>query len=500
VSNALLINKQTEAEKDDNLLECFYDAGFIEELIQSSYSIISGRKGSGKTAIARYLEKNPTKYGVGFVHRLSIRNFNTITKQDEKTKLNNILIFIVIKTVQKMLNVNYFSEEHKEFWKEFLLQNDYQNVADYETFLETQKSHKKGFSIKGALWHLIGKAEGATESSTETHQERTSITKSPSALFDALQQTVSPADALIVFIDDISDYLDESGVAVLQEDINVIKDLLLALEGYNLGFREADVKVRFVSLIREDLFEFMSGSNINKLKSDSLKIEWNEKSFCSLLLRRMPQYKDNLSVVLADPVQSIKTQFPDEIFASTLKEFATNRYGSNFYGYMVAISFNRPRDFLQFCYALRNRLSSKHPATFENIESAEIEYADYFIQELRDELFIASKVFGYDLTQERINQLVDLLSKRNGFNASELKGDLAKFMGEKTSLGKKKIELLLTELWRYGVIGVAEKKDELIRFKYLYETASFTTEKIKQYTFYLHRGLWWFAKKRKSKS
>jgi hypothetical protein len=179
---------------------------------------------------------------------------------------------------------------------------------------------------------------------------------------------------------------------------------------------------------------------------------------------------------------------------------------------MAAISFNRPRDFLQFCYALRDRLSVRHPATSENIESAEIEYTEYFIQELRDELYIASRVFEFDFSQEMIDRLVDIMSKRDYFNSSELKSELAGLIGQKTSVGNKKIELLLSELWRYGVIGISEKQakpikptkattpqttDRLIKFKYLSDSAVFTAEKVKSYNIFLHRGLWWFAKKRR---
>ncbi len=46
----------------------------------------------------------------------------------------------------------------------------------------------------------------------------------------------------------------------------------------------------------------MEGSNVNKLISDSLKIEWNEKSFASLLVRRLPYYQDKLEDYLKDPV------------------------------------------------------------------------------------------------------------------------------------------------------------------------------------------------------
>jgi hypothetical protein len=243
----------------------------------------------------------------------------------------------------------------------------------------------------------------------------------------------------------------------------------------------------------------MEGSNIGKLRSDALSIEWSEKDFAGLLIRRMPFFAKDMVSALEDPVKSLEERFPNEIFTDLLKNFHTNRYRSNFYAYLATISFNRPRDFLQFCYALRNRLSTSRPATLENIESAEIEYTDYFIQELRDELYLASRVFSYDLNQERLKLLIEIMSKKESFNFSQLKTELGQFIDQKTSIGNKKIEMFISELWRYGVIGVTEKKDKIIRFKYLSDSVTFTTEKLKSYAYYLHRGLWWFARKYKNK-
>lgn len=493
----LYINQQTEAEKDAYLLDCFHDTGHIANLINSSYTILSGRKGMGKSAIARYLEKNSVNYGVDFVFRLSIRNFNISRMDSDKATLDSILYYIIVKTIQKMLNVNYFSAEAEKYWKDFLLSNGLQQLADYESFITTKKSRKTGFSIKAIanLWSVKGEASAAKEYVAE--KGRAEIADTPSSLFDSLRQSIDSDHSVMIFIDDISDYLDESDKDALAKDLSIIKDLLLNLQSHNLSFIEDDKNIRFISLVRDDIFEFMQGSNINKLRSDSLKLEWSERDFAGLLIRRMPYFDDKLEDALNNPIDSIRKMFPDNIFTDFLQSFSTNRYHSNFYAYMAAISFNRPRDFLQYCYALRNRLSIRHPATAQNIEAAEIEYTDYFIQELRDEMYVASRVFDFDFTQERINQLVDVMSSKDNFRATELKSELSKLIGQKTSTGHKKIDLLLSELWRYGVIGVSEKKDKIIRYKYLAATAVFTAEKIKSYNFYLHRGLWWFAKKRR---
>jgi hypothetical protein len=341
---------------------------------------------------------------------------------------------------------------------------------------------------------------GAANSEDNTSSSRVEISNTPSSLIEALRQSLPSGKDFLIFLDDITDYLDIAEEKAVKEEIAIIQDLLLKLEIYNSEFADSNKSLRFISLVREDLFEYMEGSNINKLKGNSLSLEWKEESFAGLLIKRLPFYSDNLEENLKNPVEAIRKQFPDEIFTDALADFETNRYATNFYAYIVAVSFNRPRDFLMFCYAMRDRLSMKREATYENIEAAEIEYSDYFTTELRDELFLASRVLGFEADQENVNRLIDILSKKNGFNSSELRTDLGQYLGEKTSkLGRKKIEAFIEELWWYGILGFKEDKKQLINFRYIAGRVPFLVSKIKQYTLFLHRGLWWFSQKRKIK-
>jgi len=491
------INQQTEAERDDFLVDCFHDAGFIKSLMNSNLSIISGRKGTGKTALARYLEKKGDTHGIVLAYRISVRNISINRNRDRNSRLNSILFFVIIKTVQKLLSEGIFSGESEKYWKEFLNQNELQNVSDYETFVEFQKTKNTGFSIKGCVSSLLAKVDGSVNSENESKLLRSSISKVPHSLIESLRQSLPESKPIFIFIDDMSDYLDDVNESEIDEDINLIRDFLLSSETYNSLLIDMGKKLRFVSLIRDDIFEFMQGSNINKLRSNSLMLEWDERSFAGLLIRRLSFYQNNLNESLKNPIESLKKQFPDNIFSKTLEEFDTNRYHTNFYAYMVAVSFNRPRDFLMFCYAMRDRLSLKNPVNSENIESAEIEYSDYFRKELKDELYLASRILKCEFSSEKLNQLVDILSQKNGFNSAQLKTDLSKYLGEKTSIGKNKIENFIQELWWYGMLGFKDKKEGVINFRYIVNHTPFVIKKIKDYIFYLHRGLWWFSKKRK---
>lgn len=495
--NPFRISKQTEAEKDEFLYECFHDTGCIESLIDKNLSIISGRKGAGKTALAKYLEKKSKDYNIDFAFRISIRNIS-VTENDEKLdRIHSIVFYLIIQSIQKLLDEDLLDSGSKEYWHNFLIQNGVQGISDYEAFVESQKKNSRGFNFMTMFSAGFSKVSGGANTNAESQLSRTTISNSPSSLINSLVQSLPKDKIIFIFIDDISDHLDNADSKKLKADIALIQQLLLDLETYNSIFSDAEKKFRFVSLLREDLFDFMEGSNVNKLRSDSLNLEWNEKSFAGLLIRRLPFFQDNLKESLLNPVDAIHKQFPDVIFSSTLENFSTNHYQTNFYAYMVAISFNRPRDFLMFCYAMRDRLSERHPATIDNIESAEVEYADYFINELRDELFLASKLLNCDLNNDRLNQLIDILSQKEGFKFPQLRSDIGKYLGETGGVGKMKVELFIQELWRYGILGFHEGQNGIIGFNYIKNHKLFLVWKIKEYIYFLHRGLWWFTQKRK---
>ena len=164
---------------------------------------------------------------------------------------------------------------------------------------------------------------------------------------------------------------------------------------------------------------------------------------------------------------------------------------------MVAISFNRPRDFLAFCYASRLRLSLKHPATGDNIDSAEIEYSDYFKSEIRDELYLASKILDFDSDENFLNRVIDVLAERDNFNANQIRTSLSPLLKVKTSVGRKKIERFIFQLWSYGILGFkSEQEEKIINFSYVNATRGLIQDRIDKTIFYLHKGLYWFAQKR----
>lgn len=488
-----LIGAQSQAEKDSYLVDCFHDSGFLKKIVENDYSVLAGRKGSGKTAIARFLEQKADENDLLVCKRISITSFSDEKSEEKLSGIREkILIFILLTVAKDLLEAGYLLGNSKSYWLDVFTNVGLGKTSTYESF----KTKTKKNWVSGGFSFFKGKLE---EERTETKLELNSETLFAS-LADSLDE-IGLQTSFLFFIDDLSDYLDDLKKNEITDDIHIIKEVLIRLDIYNTILKDGQKSLRFVACLRDDLFEYMEGSNINKLKSNSLFLEWNEESFAGLIIRRLPHFSGKLEEALNRPIESIKEIFPDEIFSEKLKHFETNRYATNFYAYMIAISFNRPRDFLSFCYAMRNRLSLKHAALEENIDGAEIEYSDYFKGEIRDELYLASKILDFGSDEQFLYKIIDVLSERERFNVNQIRTNIAPVLKTKTKIGRNRIDQFIYRMWSYGILGYKEdEKDKLINFKYISSSKSLIVDNISSSIYYLHRGLWWFARKVKNRN
>jgi len=304
---------------------------------------------------------------------------------------------------------------------------------------------------------------------------------------------------MLIFVDDITDHLDRVNKIKLKEKICVVRDVLLRLEKLNSILGDADKKLSFICCIREDIWDYMEGSNINKLKNNAFKLKWNEKSFCSLLIKRLPFFAQDINEALKNPEHYIRKQFPNDIFTDALENSHTKNYQTKFYAYIMTITFNRPRDFLKFCWAMRERLSATKPVEFKSIEASEIEYTDYFLGEFDDEFYLISKLLDFEGGVQNMRNLFTYLSRQDGFSYGQLKSELPKFLG-KGSGSKKTTYEFIKHLWWYGILGFQTDTSTLINFNYMEDNFVFPLDsEVNKYKFFLHRGIYWAMIKNRNK-
>lgn len=485
------IAAQIQAESDSFLFECFNDNGIIEKLIDNRFELIAGRKGTGKTAIARYLQKEHESYGIDYATRLTLTDLQS-TSEGIKVDGNNLLKFLAITTAQEFLKKKLLTHEGQDFWSNYLKTHGLQDLSSYSDWVIKAKTILEKKTAEVGLKQIAGAGLSHDKS---LEYERQIVNESTSTLFSRLCESLQKDKKVVIIIDDITDQFDNPGAVDVRASMDQIKYVLHQLHNYNTKFTDADIDLTFICTIRDDLWEFILGSNENKLIHNCLWLEWDEKSFCELLIKRLPHFSNNIEEALADPFASIKSVFPDEIFEEVLttkhvKYEEIKQYKTKFYSYMQLISFNRPRDFLRLCHAMKSRLSEVKPIESKHIKASELEYSDYFYNELRDELNIFSKVLNIEVTS--LLTLMSKLAAKSKMSYSELKAILSQYLKASHS----KTSRFVTLLWNYSLIGLAANSGrDYAHFKHNQGRNNgydFPQEdKLKEHYFLLHRGLYW---------
>jgi hypothetical protein len=516
-SNKLKIATQIAAENDAFLIDCFHDDGVIEELVDNRFEIIAGRKGTGKTAIARYLQKEHENYGIDYATRLTLSDLQS--EGGAQVDADGLLKYLMVLTAQLLNKKKLLTDEGKSFWDEYLTSHGLQDVTSYrEWFAKARTAIEKKSAGIGVSF--IGKASGKLSHDENLMYEKQSFNEGTSALVSRLCESIQADRKVVIIIDDITDHLDHPDTQDISKALNQVKYILHQLHYYNTKINDEGVDLTFVCTIRDDLWDFIVGSNENKLIRNSLWLEWNEEGFCKLLIKRLPHFADNLEEALDNPIESIKSVFPDYIFEEVLETKKVDnteikQYKTKFYSYVQLISFNRPRDFLSLCHAMKSRLSQIKPIEEKHIKASELEYSVYFYNELKDELNIFSKILSIN-----VNDLLRLMSKlaeKSKMSYTELRSILASQIKASHSNTYK----FVSRLWNYSLLGIirvyapevkrdrraaprpapisSSREKDYARFKHNqprnvgYEFP--TEETIKDYYFMLHRGLYWKIQK-----
>lgn len=490
-ANKLKISAQIAAEKDQYLIDCFLDDGVIDRLIDNRFEIIAGRKGTGKTAIAQYLQKKYADFGIDYATRLTLSDFYGVNWDYSTLTADSLIKLLMVRTAQKLRDNDMLTSEGVDFWDDYLKSHGLQNVTNFsDWFIKAKKiieSKNAGLGVKGI-------ANADLRHADEIIYEKQLFDESASTLASRLVESIEDDKKVIIIIDDLTDHLDHSKQDEVLKGLEQIKMVLHSLSGYNSKFLDDNKDLTFVCTIRDDLWDFIEGSNENKLKYNSLWLSWNEKSFCKLLIKRLPYFSDKIDDALNNPTQSIKEIFPDEVFEDIFRKKGINKseikkYATSFYSYVQLISFNRPRDYLRLCFALQGRLSTTKPVEASHIIAAEREYEMYFYNELKDELSIFSKRFSISI--DNMFTLLGRLSKKSSMNYSEFRQIIAS--DTKVSSHKSASDMIKS-LWSYSLVGYINR-GSFVKFRHnspADETYELPPDNdLKSLEFMLHRGIYW---------
>ncbi|MDR2526214.1 MAG: hypothetical protein LBC83_08580 [Oscillospiraceae bacterium] len=437
-------------EGDPDLFSYFLDEDYWDTIIQSDKYFVIGRKGTGKSAIYRFLEHEARSKGY-FVSNQDFGNFPfekllqlTDDTFGKPNQYQSIWLNIILNSF--VAQVAALDEEgENDHWKALK-----QYHSQFGTTLENAhkevvtRTDKKTRGLRLGAESLSGgfSRESACETKNVCSPED-NITQVNAKLQEGLLQYLLTASTEARFIVQF-DRLDDNYNTYQQKTsyYQLIISLCKVVYMLNQSFRQRRlVSARVIVYLRSDIYGALQKYDAESSRWGDFvyKLNWvvrNQTDWEWCALRRMIDKRIEASGI-AD-----KKTF-DAIFPPELMERRSEK--EDVFKYIVNRTFHRPRDVIKFCKCLQEEVkqSGMGMLDYASIRNAEKAYAHWFMhEELKNEL--------NPVLNEKLDAVYRLLKKIG--KGTFLFGEFEKTYREVAGGVMKSADDLLRYLYSVGIV------------------------------------------------
>lgn len=391
---------ETGLKNVPSLLDFFEDYTHIEENIERGRFIISGRKGSGKSAYAMWLHEKAKSNDCLYTHIIRKHEFDIeamIQAIPEKSVHYGALFewLILVRLVKMILETNQGTylrqiKALNDFYKKNSGYVDPDKYAITEIISNKEVNFsplKKEFawysrffgnkSIKAPFYHMI---------------EPLRMT-----VCEVLRMDIFKDISFFVLFDD----LDVKFKLTNPSDKEMLMDLIRITRRYATEYFN-DINVKVLLFIRDDIAERLDGVDCDKNKifeSYEYQINWYEHTIAienenNLLLRRFINRR------LSKGFDNIKIPYNhDDPWLSFVDE--TNNDKTTQFKYLLDYTFYLPRDLMLIFKDIENK-DLKLPLSHRDVNNLLKDYSKRKVGEIRDELVAI-------YTENEIDKIFDVL-------------------------------------------------------------------------------------------
>lgn len=417
---------RVDAEGDKNLLKYFIDTGVVARVSAGTKYLVVGRKGSGKTAIHKYLQSqmDPEYVALDFsdypweVHK-QIREQGLPPESAYAASWRFMLLVEFTRYVQTW-GVNGDDKAATE-----LLSSIYGNSTP--TFWETVVD-----KLKRLRRLELPSLEGGGAFELDERPVGAALATSASQWARSLQSFVEkhynkyPATLGLDRLDDGWDASDESK--------GILVGVLKAARELNMKLGRPNKPPPVVVCLRSDILDELVFNDKNKMSSDTERLEWTPEGLIDVIEARIAA---SLEVPRKDSWWGV--------FSG-----AEMRQRAKSSSYIVSRSMGRPRDIVAFCIECRDvALAEHHLERIEtaDIYEAEVAYSRHIYDELVDEM------------HKQMPHVKDLLQalREVGKTKFTLGAWHPVVQNRALSATMEESKTLLKQLFELGVVGVLRK-------------------------------------------
>jgi len=399
------------AEFDEDLEQYFVETNTFRELIQDRVDIIAGDKGTGKTAIYRFIQKKYADYpeleGVNMLAAFNPSGnpiFSSLKDTEPCDEADYILLWksyilaivgnwilevgpdkLKDSTLDKMLTglgLRSKSYEPRPVWERIL--------SKLPNFFQWKSAEVKLTASESGMPIVVPRVEFGKSDSPPPVDERVSVEDS----FKVLDSTLAETGA-VVWVN--FDRLDEAFQGRPEIEVPALRALLRTyLDLYE--FKEIRLKL----FLRKDLFRRITTGgfvNLTHINAKKLEIVWDEEDLLNLFCRRVRKngpFVDSLGLKDANDAQIFDRIFPDQ----------------------VDFGLRKPKTWVWMMRRIRDGNDIKPPRNLIDLikfsQQAQLRKEDRETRELTDEAIIEADALRRGLSQLSENRVNDTLLAEAG--------------------------------------------------------------------------------------
>ena len=384
----------TDADNDDILLQAFEDHEAFSDVMALRKHMIIGKKGSGKTAIFKKIvtTKEPEFFSFGHTfsdypwHHHQAQARIGIPDFDKYTHSWKYLILLsgakIVLNQDQSLPFDRDSLDDMQRIEAFVVDTYGSRDPDLsQIFVPTKRLKLKPyFEFDYRLLRA-----GVSPESVPVTDLPTIVQDVNAALMKSLLRCLHPEHRYFIAFDQLDLGFDLRS----EEYANRLIGLLLASRDINIAAREAGKALFIVVFLRDDIYDCLHFEDKNKMTENFVSIiEWDtprtSKTLKGLMERRF-------SIVLGEnPTEAIRW---DMVFNEG-REMPGHQTK---YEHILDRTYLRPRDIIKFTNCALSKYKERlvNPQTGQDrvdtidnsdIHNARIEYSDYFMSEVDDEV------------------------------------------------------------------------------------------------------------------
>lgn len=384
----------TDADNDDILLQAFEDHEAYLDVLAMKRHMIIGKKGSGKTAIFKKLLTIKTHDYFAYGHTFADYPWHHHERQarigiPDFDKYTHSWKYLILLSAAKIaLNQDQSLPVDASAMEDMLRIESFvvDTYGSRDPDLTQVFSPTKNLKLKPYFeldWKIL--KAGISPEAVPVTELPTIVQEVNAALLRTIMRCLNPKHRYYIAFDQLDLGFDRES----PEYANRLTGLLLASRDINLEAKNANIPLLVVIFLRDDIYECLHFEDKNKMTENHVSlIEWDtprtKKTLRALMERRF-------SIVLRENKGETVN------WGTVFNEDREMPGHQTKYDHMRDRTYLRPRDMIKFCNCSLARFKERagsatstqdSPNMIDNIDihNARVEYSEYFLKEIDDEV------------------------------------------------------------------------------------------------------------------